>query len=476
MNSKYPLEQPRGTPRFCAALSLAAAVLALCGGCAHYHPEPLSPVAIQQQLQHYSLADLASEYSRAGRAVTPPDISEGLGPDEAGLAALVLNPALKARRLERGIAAGQLITAGLYPNPTFDNKSLLGSQRPPGHKSIEGGFSIEVLRWQEQFANAQAKKANVEAVHHEILADEWKAVIEARAAYWSVVAARERLKLNQKELDLSERLLNSVKTRIKRGIASAFDSNVSELQLLKLRTERLKFESDAAAAERLLKQAIGLPFDAEIKLRIATEPYAQSPRAWNARELCESLPSSALLKANEWRYEVSEGELRAAVARQYPSLKLGPSGTFDFDGHIWSALYGFVGTVDIPLIHRNQGEIREKYCARELARADYTAKLQAAQAAVANAAALLESSAKRLQFLEKELYPKALETISLTEKAYTLGEIPGNDLLIAKSLFVETEKSRLDLSIEYRLNLEALEAALGRRLDDVPASAPAGGK
>ena len=475
MLSKYTKNQPRRKTRFCAALSLAAA-LTLCGGCAHYHPEPLTPVAIQQQLQRYSLADLASEYSKAGRTESPPDLAEGLGPDEAGLAALVLNPALKAKRLECGIAAGQLITAGLYPNPSFDNKSLLGSQRPPGRKSIEGSFSIEVLRWQEQFANVQTKKANVEAVHYEILSEEWKAVIEARTAYWVVVAAREKLKLNQKELDLSERLLNSVKKRIKNGIASAFDSNLSELQHLKLRTERLKLESDAAAAERLLKQAIGLPFDAEIKLRIAAQPYAQTPRVLKVRELCASLPSSALLKASEWRYEVSEGELRAAIARQYPSLKLGPSGTFDFDGHIWSALYGFVGTVDIPLINRNQGEIKEKYCARELARADYTAKLQAAQAAVANAAALLDSSASRLQFLEKELYPKALDSISLTEKAYSLGEIPGNDLLLAKSLFVETEKNRLDMLIEHRMSLEALEAAMGRRLDDVSAGLPAAGK
>src|ERR1043165_8230724 len=190
-----------------ARTAVAGATLAVCAGCVSYKPEPLSPVAIQQQLRRYSLADLAAECVRTRPAERPLDISSGLGPDEIGLAALVFNPALKAKRLSEGIACGQLLAAGLYPNPSLDNKSLLTSQKPPGRKCLEASLSFEILSRREIAAEKQAKAAAVEATRYEILGDEWKAVTEARTAYWNVVGSREKLRLNKERLELSGGLL-----------------------------------------------------------------------------------------------------------------------------------------------------------------------------------------------------------------------------------------------------------------------------
>ena len=449
-------------------LQLAGSLIlcAACSGCAHYKQEPLNPAAIQEQLRHFDAADVASENARKKADERPLDLSAGFGPNEVGIAALILNPALKAKELERGIAAGQLITAGLYPNPTFDTRTLPGSTHPTGRKSVETSLSFELLRWQERAANRQTKAANVQAVHYEILSEEWKTVCEARTAYWNVVAARERVRLNIEETDLSTRLLESVRARIKHGNGTAVDSNLAEMQNLKLQMERQKLESDADAAERALRMAIGLPYDAEIKLKVSAQPVSREPHDWKLAALIASLPDSALLKASEWRYEISEGELRAAIGRQVPSLKLGPGTTLDFDGH-WSSLYGFVGSIDVPVFDRNQGEINEKCAARDFARADYTSKLQAQQGLVSAAAALVDHAARRLEFQEGQLLPKARESLQLTEKAYKAGDIAGVDILTAQSLLIETEKSHLDLLIEYRQNLESLEAALGRRLEDI---------
>ena len=45
------------------------------------------------------------------------DFDDGLSPDEAAVVAVLLNPALRAARAERGLAAAQLLRAGLLPNP-----------------------------------------------------------------------------------------------------------------------------------------------------------------------------------------------------------------------------------------------------------------------------------------------------------------------------------------------------------------------
>lgn len=446
------------------ALMLVA--VSCCTGCVHYKPEPLEPLAVARILREASLADVAPDFQSRGQPT--PDLAAGIGPDEAGLVALVLNPALKARRLERGIAAGQLVTAGLYPNPTLDNRSLLFSQKPVGRRSVEANFAIEVLRWQEQYANIQTKEANLRAVEYDILNDEWKTASDARAAWWNVVGAQQRLRLNQEQLDLSSRLLGFAKARIRHGAGTALDANLAELQDLRLRLDRQKLDSDADTAARTLRQTIGLPFDADVKMRIPEKPLTPVAPTWKVEDLLASLPTSAPMKAFEWRYKLSEGELRAAIAKQYPSLRIGPGGTFDFDGNIWSSLLGTVVSADLPLINRNQGEIKEKFAARSAAYAEYRAQLQRLQASVAEAAAQVERIGQRVAFQEKELTPKGQESIQLTEKTYKAGDVAGSDLLIARSLFIDTEKSHLDLLIEYRQAMENLEAVLGRRLEDVP--------
>ena len=452
-------------------LSIAVALLG-CAGCTRYKRAPLDPLAVQQRLQQATLADLVLDSSDAGATEKLPDISNGLGPDEVGLAALILNPVLKAKRLEKGVAAGQLINAGLYPNPTLDTKSLLTSQKPTGRKSLEASFTFEILRWQERSAEKEAKKANVEAVHFEILAEEWKTVSDARAAYWTTVAANEKLRLNQEESALSVRLLEGIQSRLRLGAATALDQNLADLQTAKLKAESQKLKSETAVSERALKKSIGLPYDAELKLRIGENPLAHTAHRWKISDLILSVTHSAPLKAAEWRYSVSEGELRAAVARQYPGLRLGPSGTFDFDGHIWSSLLGFVATIDLPLINQNQGEVKEKLAARDVTRAEYVSKLHESQAVVADAAEQLESIEQRLVSQEAELLPKAQESIQLTEKSYKAGDVSGYELITAQSMLIEVRRTYLDTLIEYRQALESLEAVLGRRLEDIQTQEP----
>src|SRR2546430_17017782 len=45
------------------------------------------------------------------------DLRRGIGPDDAATIALYSNPALRAIRDRRGLAAAQLIQAGILPNP-----------------------------------------------------------------------------------------------------------------------------------------------------------------------------------------------------------------------------------------------------------------------------------------------------------------------------------------------------------------------
>ena len=53
------------------------------------------------------------------------DLRRGIGPDDAATIALYSNPALRAIRDRRGLAAAQLIQAGILPNPVVSYRATL---------------------------------------------------------------------------------------------------------------------------------------------------------------------------------------------------------------------------------------------------------------------------------------------------------------------------------------------------------------
>src|SRR6266480_7061960 len=59
----------------------------------------------------------ASRFQSPSREQLSIDLRRGIGPDDAATIALYSNPALRAIRDRRGLAAAQLIQAGILPNP-----------------------------------------------------------------------------------------------------------------------------------------------------------------------------------------------------------------------------------------------------------------------------------------------------------------------------------------------------------------------
>ena len=91
-------------------------------GCASYHSFPLSNASVQQRLRTPAAKALqvaAAQLHHPLLAPVPLNLRSGLGPDQAAILAVILNPKLRADRDRRGLAAAQLIQAGIIPNPTI---------------------------------------------------------------------------------------------------------------------------------------------------------------------------------------------------------------------------------------------------------------------------------------------------------------------------------------------------------------------
>ena len=91
-------------------------------GCASYHPLPLSNASVQQRLRTPAAKALqiaAGQLHHPLLAPVPLNLRRGIGPDQAAILAVILNPKLRADRDRRGLAAAQLIQAGILPNPSI---------------------------------------------------------------------------------------------------------------------------------------------------------------------------------------------------------------------------------------------------------------------------------------------------------------------------------------------------------------------
>ena len=86
----------------------------------------------------------ASRFQNQSSEQLSVDLRRGIGPDEAAAIALYSNPALRAIRDRRGLAAAQLVQAGILPNPvvSYSRDYVTGGTRlgrPPDTISAPAG-------------------------------------------------------------------------------------------------------------------------------------------------------------------------------------------------------------------------------------------------------------------------------------------------------------------------------------------------
>jgi outer membrane protein TolC len=459
--------------KHCCGVMFFACLICAGPGCARYKPKPLDPAQALQQIQRVTLDDVLARNTAPGQSIDPKTFNpaDGLDENEAAVAALFLNPQLQAKRQEHGIAAAQLITAGLWPNPEFDSKAQWDTKGPG--RAIEANLAIEVLRWRERKGEQEAAKANQKAVVAEVMAEEWRVVTEARVAHWNIIGLEAKLKASQAAADIAGELVKKIKARLDRGAGSQFDLNLAELDRLRFQSDALRAETDVETARRGLLVVLGLPPATPLKLQPDHDSAAPLIQPWDLERLTEMLPESPRMKTLQWRYEASEGELRAAIARQFPSLKLGPAADFAYNGNAWETLAGSLVSFQIPFLNRNGAQIKEKIAARDLARARHTAELHAVRAELADAIGAMRALEKRVLFTRDEALPKVDESIALSEKMFAAGEISIVALLKAQSAGIEARISHHDVLLSHRRARGRIESVLGRRIETLPAAATA---
>src|SRR5439155_14424737 len=170
---------------------------------------PLSRDAVETALTPPAESAIRVAAERLHQPILQPvsiDLARGLSPEEAAVLAVIVNPELRAERDQRGIAAAQLLQAGLLPNPT-----LTAGLDFPYDSSPPDNFTAYTigLEWEitALIARDQKRRAAVEAaaeVDLDVAWKEWQLAQEARSAAYGVMALEAQLaaaRAESEELD-----------------------------------------------------------------------------------------------------------------------------------------------------------------------------------------------------------------------------------------------------------------------------------
>ena len=371
------------------------------------------------------------------------------------------NLELQAERSRVERSRADEIAARLRPNPslviTAENLSISGPT-PFGRLYEVGAAYSETLELggkrsqRERFA-----KATVTAAEAQFADTLRRGVAETKRLYFEAILARTSVDVARENRQTFEELVRFNQTRFQEGA-------IPEVDLIKVRLERVKFESVLRLAEVISRQAsirllerLGLS-DAERavsgELTFATvsiDRIALRQTALNERS--DVLAALAAVDAAKQRLALEQVRSKADVTPFAGYKRVGDDNTLQFG-------------VSIPLKLRDQNQAEIARAASDVTEAEVRLKLvrSHAMAEVEAAFASLQGAVGLVEMFQTDLLQQADEAQTIALAAYQEGgtELPG--VLEAQRTRAEVRQQYFKTLFDYQTSLIALELAAGKEI------------
>ena len=434
-------------------------------GCASYHALPLSHASVQQRLRGPTAKALQIEAAQLHHPLldaVPVNPKDGIGPDQAAVLAVILNPKLRADRNRRGLAAAQLIQAGLLPNPqigyTIDPVTGGTTSHTVTAYGITAGWDISALI--SHGAKVSAARRNVQAIELDIAWTEWQTAEAAKLALYRVVALEQELTRAEMIERDQQQTVDTLQAAVDRHEKSVLDLAAAQASREDAHATVLSLEQERDRQRLELKRAVGVLPEVELPIEqgVALSTQVSLPPEG---QLLADLESRRLdLVGLRQGYQSQEETVRAAVLAQFPKVVLGFSHASDTTNVHTT---GFGITIDLPLFDRNQGNIAAERATRQKLFDEYVARVFEAHSDIATALSDIRSLNHEIEVAEAALpvlqrLVDIAKTASDQGAADVLGYFQARSNLNQKSLQIVKLKQQL---MDAR---SALELASGRYL------------
>lgn len=431
-------------------------------GCTTYHRMELNPAVVAARLAPPDMAALRIQAQEIKHPVLKPvkiKEEEGLGPDDAAILAVLVNPKLRAERDKRGVSAAQLYQAGILPNPEFS-----GSLDIPVGGSTAGtvdayglGLSYDLYSLITRGANIDAARAHDSSVVLDVAWQEWQVAEAAKLHAYRLFLLEKQLAVAKEEEQGLQQNLAAVNQAVQLGdmtiiALSAVRASVERVHLSMLGIEQTRDQERLA-----LNRSMGFPPAHAIRLRKEIDlPSLEEVEAGD--ELSAGIEGRRLdLLALRIGYESQEARVRGAVLGQFPRITTGFSQARD-TGNVVTR--GVSLTLSLPVFDRNQGRIAVESATREQLFDEYAARLFEAQSNIAKFRSDMESISRQVKATEAYL-PTQKQLVETYYNALLQGNADVLTYYNARDELIATRISLLSLALQSIERFIALELEWG---------------
>ena len=390
------------------------------------------------------------------------DSRVGVGPDDAAAIALYSNPALRAIRDRRGLAAAQLIQAGILPNPvvSYARDFVTGGNTVGTVTAYNFTAAWEFTALIPFLPKQTAARKNFRAVDLDVAWQEWQIAVNARTAVYRVLGLDAQVVRAREATDSLEESRDTVRKAAEAHEKTVLDLAAVESASQDSRGTMLALEQELEKQRLGLNKILGVEPETKVALREGLSlPTRLTPP--DEHDLLDGVDSRRLdLLGLRQGYESQDATVRAAILAQFPKMSAGFSKASDTtDVHTT----GFSVAVDVPIFDRNQGVIASERATRQRLLDEYNQRVFEARSDVALAIADIGSLNRQIAAAEEAL--PLLEKLVTT--AQTAIEQRNADVLsyyTARSNLLQKRIQLIKLQEQLLEAHTALEIASGRYL------------
>src|SRR5262249_62049397 len=292
------------------------------------------------------------------------DLRRGIGPDEAAAIALYSNPALRAIRDRRGLAAAKLIQAGILPNPvvSYARDFVTGGSTAGTRDGYTFSAGWEFTALIPFLPKRTAARKNFQSVDLDVAWQEWQIAVNARTAVYRALGLNAQVAQAREATEGLQQSADAVRKAVDAHEKTVLDLAAAESASQDSRATMLALEQE------LEKQRLGLNkiLGAEPEMTITLQPSLALPTRLappRQRQLMDDVESHRLdLLGLRQGLERQDATVRAAVLAQFPKMSAAFVKASDTTNVHTT---GFNVAIDVPVFDRNQGVIATERATRQ---------------------------------------------------------------------------------------------------------------
>ncbi|MFO0723691.1 MAG: TolC family protein [Myxococcota bacterium] len=392
--------------------------------------------------------------------------SEGLTPAQAVALALIHNPELRARRLERSLAAGRVLSAELLKNPELrlSLRSVIEGN-PLSLGSALRLYPQDELAKQAEIEVAEARSAQAEA---ELVALESEVAARALLEHAEALALEKKKRLYEASADLHRRLIALEEARLAERLATRLDLVLTRLRMDELDQRALSVEEERHRALSKLARELGLPGQ-ELSVRPGETRGSSAALARDQLGVPEleelAVDARADLRALRHGWEARDARVRQRLARAGAGLsfvepglaKLGDKPRLDLDAGI-----------ELPIFDDGTQGVRQAELQRALALEATMARLSGIRAELCTAAADRARAARRQAHFRAEVVPLLGEAEALIEEGLRTHAVDPVLIATVSARLLDARSAAIEAELAERKALISIASATGTILDALP--------